>query len=245
MCKAISGLVNRYLPGKQLHLTLDAKLQLAAEKALGDNAGAVVAIDVNSGKMSSEQGVEATATKTNLEAAKEVGRQLRLRDLGGLVVIDFIDMREPKHRLEVERTLKNVVKQDKARAKVGRISRFGLMEMSRLPVPIVAAVIGEGGSDEDARELIAHHLGEAEVQTYASSAQTGKHGGVRTGRATDAANPTTTAASSTRRRDTGPKRPRIQAMPTRKTAAIGGAALGLAAQPGRPTGTARGWGRRR
>ena len=92
---------------------------------------ALVSIDVNSGKSTQEKSVEQTAFLTNLEAAEEVARQLRLRDLGGLIVIDFIDMREPKHRAEVERTLKNVVKQDKARTKVGRISRFGLMEMSR------------------------------------------------------------------------------------------------------------------
>jgi len=92
---------------------------------------ALVAVDVNSGKSTQEKSVEQTAYLTNLEAAEEVGRQLRLRDLGGLIVIDFIDMREPKHRGEVERALKNVVKQDKARTKVGRISKFGLMEMSR------------------------------------------------------------------------------------------------------------------
>jgi len=92
---------------------------------------ALVAVDVNSGKSTHEKSVEQTAYLTNLEAAEEIARQLRLRDLGGLVVIDFIDMREPKHRMEVERILKNVVKQDKARTKVGRISRFGLLEMSR------------------------------------------------------------------------------------------------------------------
>ena len=92
---------------------------------------ALVAVDVNSGKSTQEKSVEKTAYLTNIEAAEEIGRQLRLRDLGGLIVIDFIDMREPKHRLEVEKALKNVVKQDKARTKVGRISKFGLMEMSR------------------------------------------------------------------------------------------------------------------
>ncbi len=96
-----------------------------------DPTEALVAIDVNSGKMSSEQGVEATATKTNLEAAKEVGRQLRLRDLGGLVVIDFIDMRERKHMREVEKEVKKSLENDKARVSVGRISSFGLLEMSR------------------------------------------------------------------------------------------------------------------
>ncbi len=92
---------------------------------------ALVTIDVNSGKSTHERSVEQTAFQTNLEAAEEVARQLRLRDLGGLIVIDFIDMKETKHRSEVERTLKNNVKQDKARTKVGRISQFGLLEMSR------------------------------------------------------------------------------------------------------------------
>lgn len=92
---------------------------------------ALVSIDVNSGKSSGERGVEDTAFKTNVEAAAEVARQLRLRDLGGLVVIDFIDMRDTKHNKEVERTLKEALKMDKARVNVGRISQFGMMEMSR------------------------------------------------------------------------------------------------------------------
>jgi ribonuclease E len=92
---------------------------------------ALVAIDVNSGKSTHEKSVEQTAFQTNLEASEEIARQLRLRDLGGLIVIDFIDMKEPKHRAEVERALKNHVKLDKARSKVGRISKFGLLEMSR------------------------------------------------------------------------------------------------------------------
>ncbi|ORJ57571.1 Rne/Rng family ribonuclease [Geothermobacter hydrogeniphilus] len=96
-----------------------------------DQTEALVAIDVNSGKMASEKGIEATAYKTNLEAADEVARQLRLRDLGGLIVIDFIDMRDRKHGREVEKRLKNALSGDKARVTVGRISQFGLMEMSR------------------------------------------------------------------------------------------------------------------
>lgn len=92
---------------------------------------ALVSIDVNSGKSSGERGVEDTAYKTNLEAAAEVARHLRLRDLGGLVVIDFIDMRETKHNKEVERTLKEALKMDKARVNLGRISQFGMLEMSR------------------------------------------------------------------------------------------------------------------
>jgi len=96
-----------------------------------DQTEALVAIDVNSGKLSSESGIEATAVKTNLEAAAEIGRQLRLRDLGGLVVIDFIDMRDRKHIREVEQELRKSLKDDKAKVTVGRISQFGLMEMSR------------------------------------------------------------------------------------------------------------------
>jgi ribonuclease E len=96
-----------------------------------DPTEALVAIDVNSGKMASEKGVEATATKSNLEAATEVGRQLRLRDLGGLIVIDFIDMRERKNNRLVEDEVKRSLANDKARVSVGRISKFGLLEMSR------------------------------------------------------------------------------------------------------------------
>ena len=92
---------------------------------------ALVSIDVNSGKSSGERGIEDTAFKANMEAAEEVARQLRLRDLGGLIVIDFIDMRDNKHNSEVEKTLKNALKMDKARVNVGRISQFGIMEMSR------------------------------------------------------------------------------------------------------------------
>lgn len=95
-----------------------------------DQTEALVAIDVNSGKMS-QKSVEQTAFQTNLEAAEEITRQLRLRDLGGLIVIDFIDMRESRHNIQVEKALKTHLKQDKARTKVGRISKFGLLEMSR------------------------------------------------------------------------------------------------------------------
>jgi len=92
---------------------------------------ALVSIDVNSGKTSGEKGIEDTAFKTNMEAAEEAARQLRLRDLGGLIVIDFIDMRDRKHNHDVEKTLKHALKMDKARVNLGRISDFGLLEMSR------------------------------------------------------------------------------------------------------------------
>jgi ribonuclease E len=92
---------------------------------------ALVAIDVNSGRATKEGSIEQTALKTNLEASDEVARQLRLRDLAGLIVIDFIDMDERKNNLAVEKRLKDKLKTDRARIQVGRISGFGLLEMSR------------------------------------------------------------------------------------------------------------------
>jgi len=92
---------------------------------------ALVAIDVNSGRATKEGSIEQTATKTNLEAADEVARQLRLRDLAGLIVIDFIDMDERRNNAAVEKRFKDKLKTDRARIQVGRISGFGLMEMSR------------------------------------------------------------------------------------------------------------------
>jgi len=92
---------------------------------------ALVSIDVNSGKSTREHNIEDTALQTNLEASEEVARQLRLRDLAGLVVIDFIDMEENKNNRTVERKLKDCLKNDRARIQVGRISHFGLLEMSR------------------------------------------------------------------------------------------------------------------
>ncbi|GAA2822045.1 RNAse E [Aminobacter aminovorans] len=92
---------------------------------------ALVAIDVNSGRSTKEHSIEETALHTNLEAAEEVARQLRLRDLAGLIVIDFIDMEENRNNRAVEKKLKDCLKNDRARIQVGRISHFGLMEMSR------------------------------------------------------------------------------------------------------------------
>ena len=92
---------------------------------------ALVAIDVNSGRSTKERNIEETAYRTNLEAAEEVARQLRLRDLAGLVVIDFIDMDESRNARNVERRIKDKLKSDRARIQVGRISPFGLLEMSR------------------------------------------------------------------------------------------------------------------
>lgn len=92
---------------------------------------ALVSIDVNSGRATRGKGIEETATRTNLEAAVEVARQLRLRDLGGLVMVDFIDMYEMKNRQEIERTLRTELKKDKAKVQVSRISKFGILELSR------------------------------------------------------------------------------------------------------------------
>jgi len=92
---------------------------------------ALVAIDVNSGRSTREHSIEDTAYQTNLEAAEEVARQLRLRDLAGLIVIDFIDMEEKRNNRSVEKKMKDCLKNDRARIQVGRISHFGLMEMSR------------------------------------------------------------------------------------------------------------------
>ncbi|MBT6197829.1 MAG: Rne/Rng family ribonuclease [Pelagibacteraceae bacterium] len=92
---------------------------------------ALVAIDVNSGKNTTERNIENTALKTNLEAATEIARQLRLRDLGGLVVIDFIDMDDYRNNFKVEKAIKSALYRDRARIQVGRISMFGLLELSR------------------------------------------------------------------------------------------------------------------
>lgn len=96
-----------------------------------DSMEALVAIDVNSGKATSGGNIEETAYRTNLEAAEEIAKQLRLRDLGGLIVVDFIDMWDRRHRGEVERRMRTAISNDKARTEVGKLSRFGLLEMSR------------------------------------------------------------------------------------------------------------------
>src|SRR5262249_35931066 len=96
-----------------------------------NQAEALVAIDVNSGRATREHHIEDTALKTNLEAAEEIARQLRLRDLAGLIVIDFIDMDEKRNNRAVERRLKECLRHDRARIQVGHISHFGLLEMSR------------------------------------------------------------------------------------------------------------------
>jgi ribonuclease E len=96
-----------------------------------DHTEALVSIDINSARATKGSDIEATAFNTNLEASNEIGRQLRIRDLGGLIVIDFIDMTMAKHQREVENQLRDAVRQDRARVQIGKISRFGLLEMSR------------------------------------------------------------------------------------------------------------------
>ncbi len=115
---------------------LDAMFQPVVQLRSGgyiviNQTEALVAIDVNSGRATREHHIEDTALKTNLEAADEIARQLRLRDLAGLVVIDFIDMDEKRNNRTVERRMKEALKQDRARIQVGHISHFGLLEMSR------------------------------------------------------------------------------------------------------------------
>ncbi len=121
---------------QQVEAQLDAMLVPTVQLRSGgylviDQTEALVAIDVNSGRSTRERGIEETALRTNLEAAEEIGRQLRLRDLAGLIVIDFIDMEAKKHNAAVERRMKEALKDDRARIQLGSISHFGLMEMSR------------------------------------------------------------------------------------------------------------------
>ena len=99
--------------------------------AIFDTTEALIAIDVNSGRAKSSKDVESMAFKTNMEAAVEIARQLRLRDLGGLIVIDFIDMKERKHNREVEKTLREELKKDRAKTDTSSMSKFGLLELSR------------------------------------------------------------------------------------------------------------------
>ena len=96
-----------------------------------DHTEALVSVDVNSARSTRGADIEETAFRTNMEAAEEVARQMRLRDLGGLVVIDFIDMEDAKHQREVENTLKDALKRDRARVQMGKLSKFGLLELSR------------------------------------------------------------------------------------------------------------------
>lgn len=125
-------LFNFYQIESQIETAYQREVPLPSGGALViDRTEALVSIDINSAKATSGSDIETTALNTNLEAADEIARQLRLRDLGGLVVIDFIDMSSSKNQRDVENRLKEALKADRARIQVGRISRFGLLEMSR------------------------------------------------------------------------------------------------------------------
>jgi ribonuclease E len=125
-------LLSRYGVESQLDAMFSPVVQLRSGGYIVLNqAEALVAIDVNSGRATREHHIEDTALKTNLEASDEIARQLRLRDLAGLIVIDYIDMDEKRNNRSVERRLKECLKHDRARIQVGRISHFGLLEMSR------------------------------------------------------------------------------------------------------------------
>ena len=130
--KDTQPLFTRYGIESQLDAMFSPVVQLRSGGYIVINqAEALVAIDVNSGRATREHHIEDTALKTNCEAAEEIARQLRLRDLAGLIVIDFIDMDETRNNRTVERRLKDALKYDRARIQVGRISHFGLLEMSR------------------------------------------------------------------------------------------------------------------
>jgi ribonuclease E len=125
-------LFRRYNVDAQLDSMMSTRVTLKSGGYIIINSTeALVAIDVNSGRSTRERNIEETAVKTNIEAAQEVARQLRLRDLAGLIVIDFIDMDENRNNRAVERKIKECLKSDRARIQIGQISHFGLMEMSR------------------------------------------------------------------------------------------------------------------
>ncbi len=125
-------LFSRYQIETQIESAFDRQVRLPSGGSIViDQTEALTAIDINSSKATKGSDIEETAFNTNCEAAAEIARQLRIRDAGGLIVIDFIDMDSPKHQREVEERLKDALKLDRARVQVGRISRFGLLEMSR------------------------------------------------------------------------------------------------------------------
>ena len=125
-------LFNRFQIESQIENAYERNVRLPSGGALViDQTEALTAVDVNSARATKGGDIEETAFHTNLEAAEEVARQLRLRDLGGLVVVDFIDMASSKHQRDVENRLQNALRSDRARVQIGRISKFGLLEMSR------------------------------------------------------------------------------------------------------------------
>ncbi len=125
-------LFSRFHIEEQIESAYQRDVQLPSGGSLViDHSEALVAIDINSSRATKGSNIEETAFNTNIEAAEEIARQLRIRDIGGLIVIDFIDMLQASHQREVENCLRNALRQDRARIQIGRISRFGLLEMSR------------------------------------------------------------------------------------------------------------------
>ena len=125
-------LFNRYQIESQIELAFKREVSLpSGGSIIIDPTEAMVSIDVNSARSTKGKDIESTAFATNMEAAKEIARQLRLRDLGGLIVIDFIDMQEEKHQQKVENAFRSAVQSDRARVQIANISRFGLLELSR------------------------------------------------------------------------------------------------------------------
>ncbi len=156
-------LFQKYKVDSQLHDIFNPKVTLKSGGYLIiDQTEALVAVDVNSGKATRERSIEDTALKTNLEAAEEFARQARLRDLSGLIVIDFIDMEENKNRINVEKKLKETMRKDRARIQIGEISNFGLLELSRQRLrPSVV---------ENSSELCPHCGGSGRIQSIEVSA---------------------------------------------------------------------------
>ncbi|GDX36049.1 hypothetical protein LBMAG18_05600 [Alphaproteobacteria bacterium] len=123
---------NKYRVEQQISALYEKQINLPSGGSIViDHTEALVAIDVNSGRSTKESGIEETAYNTNLEACREIAKQLRIRDLAGLIVIDFIDMYDQKNRRNIERALRDALQNDRARIQLGRISVFGLLEMSR------------------------------------------------------------------------------------------------------------------
>ena len=130
--KEATPLFTRFQIEHQIESAYSSKVILpSGGSVVIDYTEALVAIDINSGKSTKQSGIESTALTTNLEAVDEITRQCRLRDLGGLIVIDFIDMRQYKNQKQIENALKDAIKLDRAKISLGRISKFGLLEMSR------------------------------------------------------------------------------------------------------------------
>ena len=156
-------LFQKYKVDSQLHDIFNPKVTLKSGGYLIiDQTEALVAVDVNSGKATRERSIEDTALKTNLEAAEEFARQARLRDLSGLIVVDFIDMEENKNRINVEKKLKETMRKDRARIQIGEISNFGLLELSRQRLrPSVV---------ENSSELCPHCGGSGRIQSIEVSA---------------------------------------------------------------------------